>query len=187
MRYKFLAEHLKSKAEPAMECLMHLKKASLKAQSAMEYLMTYGWAILIIAVVLGAIFTLGLFSPSTFAGTECLLPAGFGCTSAQLSSSGVLTITITQSTNDPINITAIGCNTQQTTANMQAPYAPPSNQIYMQPGKSYTFNIQCYSNGATYAQPVGSLFTGYISINYTDDVSGIPYTIYGKSIVKVSS
>jgi len=27
-----------------------------KAQSAMEYLMTYGWAILIIAVVLGALF-----------------------------------------------------------------------------------------------------------------------------------
>jgi hypothetical protein len=33
-----------------------------KAQSAMEYLMTYGWAILIIAVVLGALYILGLFS-----------------------------------------------------------------------------------------------------------------------------
>ncbi len=33
-----------------------------KSQSAMEYLMTYGWAILIIAVVLGALFQLGVFS-----------------------------------------------------------------------------------------------------------------------------
>ena len=33
-----------------------------KSQSAMEYLMTYGWAILIIAVVLGAIYSLGLFN-----------------------------------------------------------------------------------------------------------------------------
>jgi hypothetical protein len=32
---------------------------SFKAQSAMEYLMTYGWAILIIAVVLAALFALG--------------------------------------------------------------------------------------------------------------------------------
>ncbi len=32
----------------------------------MEYLMTYGWAILIIAVVLGALFQLGIFNASTF-------------------------------------------------------------------------------------------------------------------------
>ncbi len=38
-----------------------------KAQSAMEYLMTYGWAILIIAVVLGALFELGVFDPATLA------------------------------------------------------------------------------------------------------------------------
>jgi hypothetical protein len=37
-----------------------------KAQSAMEYLMTYGWAILIIAVVLGALFELGVFSGAFF-------------------------------------------------------------------------------------------------------------------------
>ena len=35
-----------------------------KSQSAMEYLMTYGWAILIIAVVLGVLFQLGVFSGS---------------------------------------------------------------------------------------------------------------------------
>jgi len=32
----------------------------------MEYLMTYGWAILIIAVVLGALFQLGVFNSSSF-------------------------------------------------------------------------------------------------------------------------
>jgi hypothetical protein len=43
------------------------RKASLKAQSAMEYLMTYGWAILIIAIVLVALFSLGIFNSSNFA------------------------------------------------------------------------------------------------------------------------
>jgi hypothetical protein len=33
-----------------------------KSQSAMEYLMTYGWAIILIAVVLGVLFQLGVFS-----------------------------------------------------------------------------------------------------------------------------
>ena len=33
----------------------------------MEYLMTYGWAILIIAVVLGALFQLGVFNTTNLA------------------------------------------------------------------------------------------------------------------------
>jgi len=64
-----------------------LRKASAKAQSAMEYLMTYGWAILIIAVVLGALFQLGVFNPMTFApkappgSCQVFRPNGPGTTS----------------------------------------------------------------------------------------------------------
>ncbi len=41
-------------------------RGNMKAQSAMEYLMTYGWAILIIAIVLVALFSLGVFNSSNF-------------------------------------------------------------------------------------------------------------------------
>ena len=64
-----------------------LGKASSKAQSAMEYLMTYGWAILIIAVVLAALFQLGVFNPMTFApkappgSCQVFRPDGPGTTS----------------------------------------------------------------------------------------------------------
>ncbi len=37
-------------------------RSQAKGQSAMEYLMTYGWAILIIAVVLGILYYLGIFN-----------------------------------------------------------------------------------------------------------------------------
>ncbi len=39
----------------------------LRSQSAMEYLMTYGWAILVIAVVLGVLFQLGVFGDANLA------------------------------------------------------------------------------------------------------------------------
>ncbi|MFB6088880.1 MAG: hypothetical protein ABEK36_03830 [Candidatus Aenigmatarchaeota archaeon] len=39
-----------------------------KGQTAMEYLMTYGWAILIILVVGGVLYYYGVFSPSTLVG-----------------------------------------------------------------------------------------------------------------------
>ena len=38
----------------------------ISSQSAMEYLMTYGWAILIIAIVLVALFSLGVFNRANF-------------------------------------------------------------------------------------------------------------------------
>jgi hypothetical protein len=46
-----------------------------KAQSAMEYLMTYGWAILIVIIVAAALFALGVFNPSTYTGRAA---TGFG-------------------------------------------------------------------------------------------------------------
>jgi len=64
-----------------------LRKASSKAQSAMEYLMTYGWAILIISVVLAALFQLGVFNANNFApkappgACQVFRPNGPGTTS----------------------------------------------------------------------------------------------------------
>ena len=43
------------------------KRLISKAQAAMEYLMTYGWGVLIVAVVLIALFQLGVFNTSAFA------------------------------------------------------------------------------------------------------------------------
>ncbi len=50
---------------------------TFKGQSAMEYLMTYGWAILIIAIVLAALFSLGVFSGTL--PTACIAQSGFTC------------------------------------------------------------------------------------------------------------
>lgn len=41
-----------------------------KAQTALEYLMTYGWAILIVIIVVGALYALGLTQPCRWVGTQ---------------------------------------------------------------------------------------------------------------------
>jgi hypothetical protein len=80
----------------------------LKAQSAMEYLMTYGWAILIIAVVLGALFSLGIFGANT-ASTACIAGPGYLCTSLVLNAAGNLSFTFGQSTGSTIYNIGMGC------------------------------------------------------------------------------
>jgi len=54
----------------------------LKAQSAMEYLMTYGWAILIIAVILSVLFSLGLFNGNNLVTNACQAAPGYLCQNA---------------------------------------------------------------------------------------------------------
>ena len=43
-----------------------LDELNFKSQAAMEYLMTYGWAILIIALSLAALYSLGVLNPKNF-------------------------------------------------------------------------------------------------------------------------
>ena len=67
---------------------------SIRAQSAMEYLMTYGWAILVIAIVLGVLYYLGVFNSANFApraqpgSCQVARPDGAG-TSTDIGLSGI--------------------------------------------------------------------------------------------------
>lgn len=65
----------------------------------MEYLMTYGWAILIIAVVLAALFSLGVFNGSNINGNSCIASSGYLCSSPSYShSNGNIIVIIGQDT-----------------------------------------------------------------------------------------
>lgn len=72
---------------------------NFKLQSAMEYLMTYGWAILIIAVVMVALFSLGIIGGTGNLPTQCTAPSGYQCTTPVLShTSGNVIVTVGQTT-----------------------------------------------------------------------------------------
>ena len=53
-------------------------KASGRGQVAMEFLMTYGWAILLVLLMLGAFWFLGVFSGKV--PTVCNVEGPFTCT-----------------------------------------------------------------------------------------------------------
>ena len=50
-----------------------------KAQAAMEFLMTYGWAILVVLVAIGALAYFGVLSPDKFLPEKCIGSSGFDC------------------------------------------------------------------------------------------------------------
>jgi hypothetical protein len=124
--------------------MTNMRPVRLRGQSAMEYLMTYGWAILIIAVVLGALFSLGLFSGSTLLGTSCVASPGFLCASPVMShTTGTLSFQFGQSTGASISNVIVAC-------------AATSNTIgYPNTGPYFTFNSVGY-NGFAGITPTGA-------------------------------
>jgi hypothetical protein len=52
---------------------------SKKSQTAMEFLLTYGWAILVAIVAIAALAYFGVLTPNTFLPERCQGPSGMDC------------------------------------------------------------------------------------------------------------
>jgi hypothetical protein len=50
-----------------------------RGQAAMEFLMTYGWAIMVLLVMIAALAYFGVLNPQRFLPDKCLLSTGFEC------------------------------------------------------------------------------------------------------------
>ena len=68
-----------------------------KGQAALEFLMTYGWAILIVLVILASLFFLGVFNSKTT--NVCQIPAPFICQDVKAGSGGINIILSAQNIN----------------------------------------------------------------------------------------
>jgi hypothetical protein len=153
-----------------------------KAQSAVEYLTTYSWAIITIAITLGALYALGLFNPGAFISNQCIFPANFGCINDFFYSNGIINLNIEQSTPTQINVTAIGCNTSGIASNMTL--FQGANQIYIPIGGNSTFATNCYANGSIFMTQPGTLYEGYVIMNYTNLQTGFQHVLIGRVIEK---
>jgi hypothetical protein len=125
----------------------------------MEYLMTYGWSILIVAIVLVVLFAFGVFGNSGSSGASSCIPlSGYQCNSAILYSSGYLSATIGQ-VGQAITIISAGCSSGNAAPAMPSSYM--SQPISY--GQSATIGFQCPSTGLS---TLGSKFTGTLWIEY---------------------
>ncbi len=63
-----------------------------KGQAAMEFLMTYGWAIIVVLITIGALAYFGVLSPERIFGSSCILEPGLNCEDFKVDSEGVTLI-----------------------------------------------------------------------------------------------
>ncbi len=144
-----------------------------KSQSALEYMMTYGWAILVIVIVAAVLYSLGIFSPSSSLSTTITGFSNLGTINAVCLGGTSFTISMGDSTGYPINITQINLTSSsgKTTYSPNILIQPNSIQTVTVPSSSLCSPGARYSVSAviSYLEP-GQIFPGpYTS---TGTVSG---------------
>ena len=172
---------------------MHVK-AGMRAQAAVDFMVSYGIALIIIVIAVAVMYNIAMTSP-VLATQSCTASPGFACSSFAIDTNGLLTISLSQATGGEIVVHGISCSSQQnTTGNKPAYgniYVTAASQYYFSgnsPGSGVsiysdsnsTLFPYCYSSGGAAAGSLGSGFIGFVWLNYT--VPG-----YGNVIQQVAS
>ena len=129
----------------------------------MEYLMTYGWAILIVIIVAAALFALGVFNPSTYTGRAATGFGELGTPSDWQYSTTTLTIVLRNQVGQAITVSNV--------TTVQGCYDATSTPIAA--GSTATFTL----SGCT-SKSTGSSFSEQIAVQYTV-AGGLPRTASG--------
>jgi len=156
-----------------------IEKIGSKGQAAMEYLMTYGWALLVIVIVIAILLIMNPFS----APQSCKFDQiGFACDNAVVTATGgFLLMGITNGNNNAINVTDVQCTSSKSTS------APPpmaagfaANTVIARQGtlminktSPRTTGTKCTGASTT----AGTDFSGKIWIFYKNIEDGADYPL----------
>ena len=141
-----------------------------RAQAAMEFLMTYGWALLVVLVAIGALAFFGVLNPSKFLPNSCSLAPGFACTDFKASASGnTVTIVLQNGLGDTLNSVSLYLNSANPGCSAPSGLFTPST-ITMQDGGTTTLTLTCA--GTTLTGKSGSKLKGDLVISYYTQSGG---------------
>ncbi len=91
-----------------------------KSQAALEFLTTYGWAFLVILIMIGTLAYFGILSPSKILPNRCNFGAEFQCLDYQIGNTvggaGTFKLRLRNDLGEPIDVSLIGLSTESTTA-----------------------------------------------------------------------
>lgn len=148
-----------------------------KGQSATEFLMTYGWAIVIMLAVVAVLYLLGVFRAETTLPNTCMLPAGFSCYGFKIDESGMLTLQVSQSTGNDVVLTGIGCTKNSTPATTElSPPVPLMNGFVA----DLSGQVLCTEADGSSIPEIGRYYKGSIYLEYVDEGSSLPHKIKGE-------
>ena len=143
-------------------------KFNHKSQAAMEFLMTYGWAILVVLAAIAALAYFGVLSPDRFLPAKCTLQSGIACLDHKATATTVEVVIQNSLGYDlsAITVKAGDCGTSSSPAAL-------SN------GDKGTYTITC-------ATPLsGSKYNAQLNVSYTITDTGLTHVNIGQITTRI--
>lgn len=149
-----------------------------KGQAALDFLMTYGWAIALVVIIAAVLFALGVFDVNNFVGNKAVGFSQIAVKGWGLSTAGTMTIKLSNQAGVPVridNVSIVITNTTTTVSGLPVSLTTGADS-----------DILSTAAAAFGAQPAGSSYTAKVTISYTDTSANFPYATSGTITGKVA-
>ena len=140
-----------------------------KGQAAMEFLMTYGWAILVVLAAIAALAYFGVLSPGRFIPDKCLVQGGgVSCTEFSATQTGVagnfgqVKFVLTSGGGKDISAVQVNVTASPSTAAsscLGASTVTATGAASITDGNTATYTVDC-------TQAIGTSFRGDIKVAF---------------------
>ena len=146
-----------------------------RAQAALEFLTTYGWAILVVTIMIGALAYYGVINPKNLIKERCISTPDFQCVDHVLYTNGTLNLLLRVSIPEGVKDIAVYCKDQDGyTATASSTGDFNSDDKIM---------VSCSLNGASYKE--GDIEKVNIALNYTKIGGDFPHSVEIQTINRV--
>ncbi|MCX6774303.1 MAG: hypothetical protein NTY68_04905 [Candidatus Micrarchaeota archaeon] len=150
---------------------------SRKGQAALDFMMTYGWAIVLVVIIAIALFAMGIFDPSNFMGSKAAGFAGVTVTGWSMDNTGAFSIRVVNNVGNPVRLDSINVTIAGTSALV------PVTNATLAVGETSALLTSAAGSFGTPAANTG--YSAKANIRYTDVNAGFPYTSSGTLTGKV--
>ncbi len=148
-----------------------------KGQAAMEFLMTYGWAILVVLVAIGALAYFGVLSPQKFLPESCTLVPGLGCDDFAVDDSAVtVVLSVRNGMGESIDASGVNIDTNGDGAGDCTALDP----AVLNDGQTTPWTVAGCTIGA-----VGEIFKGDIIGSYTKGSGTLVHGLTGSISARI--
>ena len=165
-----------------------------RGQAAMEFLMTYGWALLVVLIAIAALAFFGVLNPQRFLPETCTLAPGFGCTDFKITTAAI-TVILQNGLGSNIN-TGTTLNVSAADNHACSAVSAATAATWLD-GKAQTFCIPLLAlgsgcTGGTAPTPActgmaaGSKFKGDLILAYTPS-GGTAHSKVGQIVAKIEA
>lgn len=149
----------------------------------MEYLMTYGWALLVIVIVIAILISLNLFSAPQGCSFERV---GFTCGSPVIDTNGLLFLPLTNGNPNNIKLVGVVCTADKSPSAPEAPAAGTRGYFDRLLVKQSTYDVSnnttaqpscTKADGTAFTSNAGADFSGKVWVFYRNEEDGSAYPI----------